>query len=63
MPQTINVVQKRGIIPWISNSGKIISVIKTIPMAMIKLKRFKVMILKGKAILFKIGLMKELRKP
>jgi hypothetical protein len=32
-------------------------------MAMIKLKRLKVMILKGRAILFKIGLIKELRKP
>ena len=56
-------VQKRGIIPGIISSGKIISTSQTISILIIKLKRPKVKILKGKVIIFKIGLMKKLIKP
>jgi hypothetical protein len=57
------VVQKRGIIPEILNSGKIMSKIRIISMFKIKEKRPRVKILNGRVIRFKIGFIKKLIKP
>jgi hypothetical protein len=61
--EMIIVTQKRGMIPEILNSGKIISKIRIINIFKIKEKRPRVKTLKGRVIRFKIGFIKKLIKP
>jgi hypothetical protein len=61
--QIIIVVQKRGIIPLISIGEKMSTTIQTKSIFMIKLNRLKVIILKGREIVFRIGLIKKFAKP
>ena len=62
-PQIITLVKKKGKIPEILSLGKIKVTIQTIPIFITKPKRPKVKILKGRVIIFKIGLIKKLIKP
>lgn len=59
----IQVVRKKDKTPDISNSGKTISTNHKIPILITILKKPRVRILTGKAIFFKIGLIKALSAP
>ncbi len=61
--QRIIVVIKRGFKPFIDSSGEIRSVIQTSPIAIIKLKKFKVNILIGREISLITGFTKKFKNP
>jgi len=61
--KTIRVVKKSADNPLISNSGEKISTSQTKNMATTKVKRLKVMILRGKVILLRSGLTMWLSAP
>jgi hypothetical protein len=62
-PQTIRVVKKRAFNPLMISGGEKTSTNQTKSMENIRLEILKVTILKGKVILFRIGLIKKFRKP
>lgn len=57
------VVKKRGFNPWMISSDEKMSTSQTKNMAMTKLKRLKVIILKGKVILLRMGLTAKFKIP
>ncbi len=57
------VVKSKAVIPLIINSGKKISIIQTKAMLIIIVKNPRVIILKGRAMSFKMGFKKKLTKP
>jgi len=59
----MKVVQKRGIMPRITSSGKIISINQIIAILTIKPKSPSVRILNGMVIIFMMGLIKKLISP
>ena len=63
MAQIMTVVQKRGIRPVIVSSKKKMSNSQIISILSIRENNPKVIILKGRVIVFMIGLMKELNIP
>lgn len=65
VPQTINEKYNKLIIPLISNcvSGKKTSTIQINPIIITIVKRFKVIILRGRVMAFKSGLRKNNNKP
>jgi hypothetical protein len=62
-PQTIKVVQNKGMRPEMINSGKMISTTQIISILITRLKRPKVIILKGKVTRFTMGLIKKFINP
>jgi hypothetical protein len=61
--KTIRVVEKSGVNPLISNSGEKISTSQTKNMAITRVKRLKVTILKGKVIFLRRGLTAKFKMP
>ncbi len=59
----INVVQNKGAMPEIINSGNAISIIQTIAIFIKSPNSPKVIMRKGKVIKFNMGLIKEFIKP
>ena len=56
-------VQNKGIIPWMLNSGKRTSAIQTKNILITKVNKLKVRTLRGRVINFKTGLIKKFIKP